>query len=36
MNPGDHWENAKVVAGVPDGKIKTVSVQDLIDIGFMT
>ena len=33
--PGEHWENAKVVAAVPDDQILTVTVAGLINRGFV-
>ena len=30
---GEHWENAKVIAKIPDEQITKVTVQDLIDLG---
>lgn len=30
---GEHWENAKVVARIPEDKLQTVTLQDLIDDG---
>lgn len=29
----EHWENAKVIAAIPDDEIKQVSVDDLIKLG---
>lgn len=31
---GCHWDNAKVIANITDDKIKLVTVQDLINLGF--
>ncbi len=28
------WDNAKVIASIPNDKIKTVTVNDLISLGF--
>lgn len=30
---GEHWENAKVVAAIPEDKLDSVTLQDLIDSG---
>jgi hypothetical protein len=30
---GEHWDNAKVVAAIPDDKLKSVTLQDLLDAG---
>lgn len=30
---GEHWDNAKVVARIPEEKLATVTLQDLIDDG---
>ncbi len=30
---GEHWENAKIVAAIPDDKIDTVTLADLIAAG---
>jgi len=30
---GEHWENAKVVARIPNDKLETVTLQDLIEDG---
>ena len=32
--PGEHWENAKVVAAIPDDEITEITIQRLIDKGF--
>jgi|FAXJ01.1.fsa_nt_gi hypothetical protein len=32
--PTSHWSNARVVASVPDHKIKTVNYIDLLEMGF--
>lgn len=29
----EHWDNAKVIAAIPDNEIKKVSLNDLIDLG---
>jgi len=34
MYPGEHWNNAKVIASIPDDKIKTATVEDLIEAGY--
>ena len=31
---GCHWSNAKVIANIPDDKIKTVTHNDLNNLGF--
>jgi hypothetical protein len=31
---GCHWENAKVIANIPDDEIEKVTVMDLIEKGF--
>lgn len=36
MGPGDHWENAKVVAAIPEQEIRTVTPQILWDRGFIS
>lgn len=33
MRPGEHWENAKVIASVPTKEIKTVTLDGLIARG---
>lgn len=30
---GEHWENAKVVAAVPEDKLKTITLMELIEAG---
>lgn len=30
---GEHWENAKVVAAIPEDKLDTVTLMDLIEAG---
>ncbi len=30
---GEHWDNAKVVAAIPDDKINSVTLMDLIQAG---
>jgi len=30
---GEHWENAKVVAAVPEDQIRTITLDDLIELG---
>lgn len=32
--PGEHWHNAKIVAQVPDDRIREVTLDDLIELGF--
>lgn len=29
-----HWENAKVIAKIPEDKIKTITAEELEDLGF--
>lgn len=31
---GNHWENAKIIAKIPDDKILTVTMADLVALGF--
>lgn len=31
--PGDHWHNAKVVAGIPEDKIRNITYGDLRALG---
>ena len=33
MSPGEHWDNAKVIAEIPEEEITTVTLEDLIDRG---
>ena len=33
-DPGEHWENAKVVASVPKELIREVTIEDLLEAGF--
>lgn len=30
---GEHWENAKVIAGIPEEKLKTMTLSDFIAAG---
>ena len=30
---GEHWENAKVVAAIPEDKLDTITLMDLIESG---
>jgi hypothetical protein len=32
--PGEHWENAKVVAAIPDDWIRSVTLEQMIERGF--
>ena len=32
--PTSHWHNAKVIAEIPEDQIKTVSIIDLLGLGF--
>lgn len=34
MQPGEHWENAVVIAAIPDAEIKTISMKGLMARGF--
>lgn len=34
-SPHEHWENAKIIADIPDKDIRRVTVYDLINRGFM-
>jgi len=29
-----HWSNAKIVAGIPKAKLKTITFKELYDLGF--
>lgn len=31
---GNHWKNARIIAQVPEEKIKTMTVRDFEDLGF--
>ena len=31
---GSHWTNAKIIAAIPDNKIKTVTAKDIEKLGF--
>lgn len=33
VNWGEHWENAKVVARIPDTKVKTITLEELVNDG---
>ena len=33
MTPGEHWENAKVIAEIPDAEIRMLTLPDLIGRG---
>lgn len=33
MHPGDHWENAKVIAAIPDSEIRTIDLPTMIERG---
>lgn len=35
-NPNSHWENAKVIAAIPDDQIKTVTPEQLCELGLQT
>lgn len=35
MQPTEHWENAKVIAAVPDDKIRTMTLGDFVDAGLI-
>jgi len=30
---GEHWDNAKVVAAIPEDKLKTITLMELIEAG---
>lgn len=30
---GEHWDNAKIIAAVPDDKIMTLKLEDFLDLG---
>lgn len=32
--PGVHFDNAKIIASIPDDKIKLITGQELLDLGF--
>lgn len=32
--PTAHWENAKVIAAIPEDKIRTMTYQDIMELGF--
>lgn len=31
---GNHWENAKIIAAIPEEQLKTLTYQELVDKGF--
>ena len=31
---GNHWENAKIIASIPEDKLRSITVQDLEVMGF--
>lgn len=33
-SPSCHWENAKVVAAIPEGELKTINLKQLYERGF--
>jgi hypothetical protein len=33
-SPGIHWENAKVIAAIPEDKLKTITPREILDMGF--
>ena len=33
-SPASHWHNAKIVADIPNSKIKKVTPENLIELGF--
>lgn len=35
MQPGEHWENAKVVASVPEDEIRGVTLEELVERGLI-
>lgn len=32
---GEHWENAKIIAAIPESELKTLMLQDLLDKGLV-
>lgn len=36
MQPGDHWQNAKVIAAISDDKIKTIMYREILALGFLS
>jgi hypothetical protein len=32
--PAAHWDNAKIIASIPDDKIKKVTIAELVTFGF--
>jgi len=34
MNPGEHWDNAEIIAKIPDDEILKVTLEGLIAKGF--
>lgn len=35
MDMGEHWDNAKVIAEIPESEIKNVTFHRLIELGFV-
>ena len=33
MRSGEHWENAEVVAGIPEDKIRTTTLDEMLSLG---
>lgn len=33
MQPGEHWDNAKVIAAIPEDEIKEISLEGLLNRG---
>jgi hypothetical protein len=34
VSPGEHWNNAKIVALVPSDRIRTITLEELISAGY--
>jgi len=34
MQLGEHWENAKIIAAIPEDKIRITTLEEMIDMGF--
>lgn len=34
--PGVHWDNAQVIADIPEDELKTITAQEILDRGFRT
>lgn len=35
MTPGAHWENANIIAAIPEDELRTVTFQQLLDKGYV-